>query len=576
MKKLILLSLACLLFSCTKQENKQLANIENIMLTQPDSAFTLLQKDSASICQEGTDAQMYYQIIRCRVADLLYIPHTSDSTMLKVSKYFVEKNNLKALSMTYYCLGCIYRDINDHPRAIKYFLKSINTDSIHTPKEMLGRCYYQLSSFEDNRRNPIQALKYEIKAYKYITLAKNYTLANNCLIDIAQDYKTLGNHEKYSAYINLAKNKILAAKDTKNLARLIIVKGQMAIQERNNKELNTLINEGKKILPTIFKQQEHGFNLMQGYYYKELHQADSASYYFQKVLNTENPIMKYEANIALSEANAENGEYATAWKFLNKAIKLRSAIDSIDNKHEAEKMKASYNYEMEVAKREETEESNYRYKFALLFGISCILGLTTLILALKNSSKKKSIKQLKLIALQNEQIQHQEQKIEEQKNMMQEQVNNIKKLETRNNELSKYQLTASEACINKLSKNITLNDDKWNQFRMSEAYTNLHNMIRNGLKNHTTSEQHQALEEIIITIDDMFNEYGKRLTATLPYLNDSQQKFAYLVKAEISFSSMAILLNKGKSSITKINKSFDDYLEKNRKGKDVKTFLHDF
>lgn len=576
MKKLTILFFICLLASCTKQANKQLSNIENIMLAQPDSAFTLLQKDSASICKEGTDAQMYYQIIRCRVADLLYIPHTSDSTMLKVANYYTKQNNQKALSMAYYCLGCIYRDLKEHPRAINYFLKSINTDSTHTPKEMIGRCYYQLSGFEDNRKNPIKALEYEIKAYNYISQTKDYTLANNCLINIAQDYKTLGNDEKYSAFINLAKNKISATKDTVNLARFIIVKGQIAIQERNNKELKTLINEGKKILPTILKQQEYGFYLMQGYYYKELHQVDSASYYFQKVLNIGNPIIEYEANTALSETNAENREYTTAWKFQNKAIKLRNAIDSIDNKQEAEKMKASYNYELEVAKREEAEESKNRYKYAMLLGIICILGLTTLILAHKNASKKKSIKQLKLIAQQNELIQNQEQKIEEQKNMMHEHVSNIKKLETRNNELSKYQLTSSEHCINKLLKNIKLDDDRWNQFRMSESYYKLHKMIRNGLDHYTNSEQKQAIIDIMATIDNLFNEYGKRLTAFLPGLKDSQLEFAYLIKAEINFSNIAILLRKSKPSITKISKSFDEYLEKNMKGLDIKTFLHDF
>ncbi len=496
MKKLTIIFFICLLASCTKQANKQLSNIENIMLAQPDSAFTLLQKDSASICKEGTDAQMYYQIIRCRVADLLYIPHTSDSTMLKVANYYTKQNNQKALSMAYYCLGCIYRDLKEHPRAVNYFLKSIDTDSTHTPKEMIGRCYYQLSGFEDNRKNPTNALEYEIKAYNYISQTKDYTLANNCLINIAQDYKTLGNDEKYSEFINLAKNKISATKDTINLARFIIAKGQIAIQERNNKELKTLINEGEKILPTILKQQEYGFYLMQGYYYKELHQVDSASYYFQKVLNIGNPIIEYEANTALSETNAENREYTTAWKFLNKAIKLRYAIDSIDNKQEAEKMKASYNYELEVAKREEAEESKNRYKYAMLLGIICILGLTTLIVAHKNASKEKSIKQLKLIAQQNELIQNQEQKIEEQKNMMHEHVSNIKKLETRNNELSKYQLTSSEHCINKLSKNIKLDDDRWNQFRMSESYDKLHKMTRNGLDHYTNSEQKQAIIDI--------------------------------------------------------------------------------
>lgn len=34
---------------------------------------------------------------------------------------------------------------------------------------MIGRCYYQLSGFEDNRKNPIKALEYEIKAYNYIS-----------------------------------------------------------------------------------------------------------------------------------------------------------------------------------------------------------------------------------------------------------------------------------------------------------------------------------------------------------------------------------------------------------------------
>ena len=576
MKKLTILFFICLLASCTKQANKQLSNIENIMLAQPDNAFTLLQKDSASICKEGTDAQMYYQIIRCRVADLLYIPHTSDSAMLKVANYYTKQNNQKALSMAYYCLGCIYRVLKEHPRAINYFLKSINTDSTHTPKEMIGRCYYQLSGFEDNRKNPIKALEYEIKAYNYISLTKDYTLANNCLINIAQDYKTLGNDEKYSAFINLAKNKISATKDTINLARFIIAKGQIAIQGRNNKKLKTLINEGKKILPTILKQQEYGFYLMQGYYYKELHQVDSASYYFQKVLNIGNPIMEYEANTALSETNAENREYTTAWKFLNKAIKLRNAIDSIDNKQEAEKMKASYNYELEVAKREEAEESKNRYKYAMLLGIICILGLTTLILAHKNASKEKSIKQLKLIAQQNELIKNQEQKIEEQKNMMHEHESNIKKLETRNNELSKYQLTSSEHCINKRSKNIKLDDDRWNQFRMSESYYKLHKMIKNGLDHYTNSEQKQVLIDIMATIDNLFNEYGKRLTAFLPGLKDSQLEFAYLIKAEINFSNIAILLRKSKPSITKISKSFDEYLEKNMKGLDIKTFLHDF
>lgn len=575
MKKLTIIFFVCLLFSCTKQENKQLANIENLMLTYPNSAYTLLQKDSASICKEGKDAQMYYQIIRCRVADLLYIPHTSDSTMLKVTAYYAKQNNKKALCKSYYCLGCIYRDLKNHPLAINYFLKAIDADSLCAPKELIARSYYQLAGLEENRNNNAQAVLYNKLAYKYIATTKDQYLANSCLIDIAHNYHFLNKKKEYDFYIKMARKNIAIQKDTVNLSRLIIAEGQVAVIDKNYKKLENLIKEGKREL-TSNEIHKCGFDLMQGYYYNYRNMPDSAIFYFTNALTKEGIIGKYTAYNALSEIKAEMKDYTTAWNYLKLAKVLRDKADSIDNKQEAEKMKASYNYEMEVAKRVEAEESNNTYKYAMLLGIICTLGLSTLILAQKNSAKKKSIKQLKLIAQQNEQILKQENKIEEQENRMQEHKKNIKKLETRNNELSKYQLTSSENCIKKLAKNIKLDDDRWTQFRMSEAYMILHQMIRNGLNNYSGSEQQQAIEAIKITIDSTFSEYGKRLTAIFPSLKDTQIKFAYLVKAEISFSNMAILLSKSKSSITKISKSFDEFFKNNIEKKDVITFLREF
>lgn len=84
------------------REQQKLANIERIMLANPDSAYTLLQKDSASICEMG---KMHYQITLCRINDMLYKPHTSDSMMLKVADYFEKRNNKVLLSQAYYCLG---------------------------------------------------------------------------------------------------------------------------------------------------------------------------------------------------------------------------------------------------------------------------------------------------------------------------------------------------------------------------------------------------------------------------------------------------------------------------------------
>ncbi len=568
MKKLTLIFLVCLLFSCSKQENKKLANIESIMLTHPDSALALLQKDSASIHKEGKDAQMYYQIIRCRVADLLYIPHTSDSVMLKVSNYYAKQNNLKALSMAYYCLACIYRDLSNHPLAINYFHKAIDTDSINTPKELIARSYYQLAGLEENRNNNAQAVIYNILAYKNIIATQDYHLANCCLIDIAHNYYFLNKEKEYSYYIRKARQEIIKQNDSENLSRLIITEGQEAVLDKNSKKLRELIIEGKNKLHHL-GQQKIGFCLMQGYYYKYMNMPDSATYYFKMVIAERNTIGKYAAYNALAEIKTEKKDYAAALAYLKQAKALRDIVDSIDDKQEAEKMKAAYNYEMETDKREEAEEKSNNYQYAILLCIIGILVLSTLILILKNSAKKKSIKQLMLITQQYERIKNQECKIEEQDR-------NILKLENRNNELSKYQLLSTEVCNNKFAKKLKVDDDKWNQFRMSAAYINLHKMTRNGLTEYTASELHQAIEDIIVTIDSIFNDYGKRLMAALPGLKDSQLKFAYLVKAELRSAKIATLLSKSKSSISKIKKSFESYFEGYQEDIDVFTFLREF
>ena len=583
MKKIIIyLILGCFLFSCTKQENKNLANIEKTMLANPDSAYTLLQKDSISICEMGKDAQMHYQITLCRINDLQYKPHTSDSMMLTVADYFEKRNNKVLQSQAYYCLGCIYRDLNNHPKAITYFLKAATTDSIYAPKEMLGRCYYQLSDLEDNRLNKQQALLYCKKAYSYIKQAEDYGLTNACLMDMGHYYYDLGKIKEYSSFTKIAKKNILEDHDTLNLRRFIVFEGENAVYSNNQQKLKKLILEAKKEL-TPEQQQDWGINMMQGYLHKFLHQQDSALFFFQKGLKTEDPWRKYEASIAMSETKADGNKYEEAWTLQKEAIKLKNDIDTIDNKSEAEKMKAAYNYEEEVAKREEAEEARYHFMLGIMVAICCMLGLSFFVLYLKYSSKKKELLQLRVIAQQNKEItqqkthiQSQETLIQCQKNQIENQNENIQKLENRNNHLSKYELLSSDARNCKIGEQIHFHEDKWNQFRMSEAYTHLHHMINDGLMNYKASDYKKAISAIKEEIDKLFNDYGNRLKAAFPEIKDSQITFAYLVKADVKFSNIAILLNKSKPSITKTCKGFLQLLEKPYTTKELIDFLQNF
>lgn len=165
--------------------------------------------------------------------------------------------------------------------------------------------------------------------------------------------------------------------DTLNLRRFIVFEGENAVYSNNQQKLKKLILEAKKEL-TPEQLQDWGINMMQGYLHKFLHQQDSALYFFQKGLKIEDPWRKYEASIAISETKADGNKYEEAWTVQKEAIKLKNEIDSIDNKSEAEKMKAAYNYEEEVAKREEAEEARYHFMLGIMVAICCILGLSFL------------------------------------------------------------------------------------------------------------------------------------------------------------------------------------------------------
>lgn len=207
--------------------------------------------------------------------------------------------------------------------------------------------------------------------------------------------------------------------------------------------------------------------------------------------------------------------------------------------------------------------------FGVIVTICCILGLGSFIIFLKISSKKKEQIQLRVIAQLSKEVEMQKEQIENLKD-------NIYKLESRNNELSKYELLSEDVRNNKIAKKIQFQDDKWNQFRTSEAYTHLHRMINDGLEHYKGSDYLTAITAIKAAIDKYFSEYGKRLMATFPGIKDSQVTFAYLVKADVNFSNIALLLNKSKASITKLCKSFSLQLHEIYPKEDVKNFLHNF
>ena len=90
----------------------------------PDSAIALLKNIENTLQTEPETTQMYYRLLCIKANDKAYIPHTSDSLILPVLHYYIEKDDERHLPEAYYYAGRVYRDLGDAPQALDYFEKA--------------------------------------------------------------------------------------------------------------------------------------------------------------------------------------------------------------------------------------------------------------------------------------------------------------------------------------------------------------------------------------------------------------------------------------------------------------------
>lgn len=115
----------CLLFSCSDKHD--LGDYEKIKVIgdeDPNQALVMLDSLEIKIREMGEYAKHKYDLLRIRLNDKAYNVATSDLMIKKLLNYFEDKGSmLEKQEVTYYA-GSVYRDLQDGPRSMEYFLKS--------------------------------------------------------------------------------------------------------------------------------------------------------------------------------------------------------------------------------------------------------------------------------------------------------------------------------------------------------------------------------------------------------------------------------------------------------------------
>ena len=186
------LAICLLLAGCANNENKELLECLSDIQAMGDSCpqKAMLRLDSIRPLFENESEYMRnkFALLDIRLRDKAYITHTSDSTIKQVCGYFEKHGSDREKQEAYYYMGSVYRDMNDYPRAVTSYLKSVEIaeKSEDADPAILEVACMQLSALYGKQFNYKEALSISLKG---LDVAEKYNIANErTYIEVANSY----------------------------------------------------------------------------------------------------------------------------------------------------------------------------------------------------------------------------------------------------------------------------------------------------------------------------------------------------------------------------------------------------
>lgn len=328
-----------LLFCNTEEEAKArylLDFADSIMETNPDTAYTLLRRDSAIICRTGKAGRMMFTMLKTQAQDKLYIPHTSDSQIREVVKYYEEYGTQKQKAQAYYLLGRVCHDLSLTASSVSAFQKALEmNDDNPTIYRYKGQSASWLGTIFNEKRLYEKSLKYNILSHKFATKSDIPSkLSIFSLRNIGRTYSDLG---KNNYAIKYYKKAAQLAKENNDMYLYTMVVGELCaiyIEENMLNDAELLLSLPTKYIPQV--DLAPYYNTI-GKYYEAKECPDTAIFYYKKGLATGSLKAKGITSLNIADIYERQNlhdkarEYYELNKLYEDSIERQSLIEMSDN-----------------------------------------------------------------------------------------------------------------------------------------------------------------------------------------------------------------------------------------------------
>ena len=389
------------IISCTdshRMENEIGSRLEEIKMTGDTSpevallAYDSLQGNSASLSRYTRNK---YALLGIRLHDKAYILPTSDSCICELVSYFEKNGTNKDRQEAYYYAGSVYRDLQDTPRSLEYFLKSAHcTETGEYDSLMLRNCYSQLYSLYFNVQDYCNA---KDMAEQECELAKK----NGILDDISKMHLVNAHlrtgetikGQRIAKEVLESQENIAPATRSQELLYSLLYALSFVHDTINAKICHGLIRESCQ----DGSMNNNGL-LAHAEFYESIGQTDSCIYLYQKVFQEGDTLQKYDASRNLFYLYDSLSNKEQAYEYACKYIDISTELDLGKRQELAATTNNRYLYYKDKKKQDELREGRKRAQMRLGLCLSLGTTLAFAALALYTFRKFKRIKYLQSIS----------------------------------------------------------------------------------------------------------------------------------------------------------------------------------
>lgn len=590
---LIYILLGCVQAACSHPSDEtvetRLTQAEAIMYAAPDSALQLLENLRPP---KGKEQRATWALLLAQARFKNDIEQT-DSLVNTAYDYFKNTDNAERKALALYLKGGIKHEAKQNKEAQSFYLKA--KDEVEkTDNYRLGFLIHaNLGNLYAYRGAKSYAFKEYEKAYQYAQLLKD----PECLVS---SYFYLGrvnsmrptDDEKSISYykqsLELAQSHHLWKKFDRAIWELI------GIYELTD-DYQTAYSYAQMGLHSPYrkgKQPDERLSMILGHIYSNLGKVDSAYYYLNRAITSDEPRYKRGAYNYLYNLERQQGNYREALDACEQCLIYNDSVYRAEKNSEIIKIQAKYDQQKVINERNQLQMDKDRLiRHALII----IIILTILIAMLIIAYQRALIRKEQILKKQEESARQNALKLAENELIISRNAQRMAELAQQIEEGRDYkdqleEQTAALANMKEQNEKLTIENkqlqDSIHQQTIHRQLDEFNDLNRLITENKLLLERETTLTSLLVTqnaflnkikvkhtyikdeqwplfkeeLNRIFNGYTRRLLKQAPSLSESELHLACLIKLKMSNGEMAEALGISPSSVGKAKLRLKDRL----------------